>query len=81
MPAMRTTVRIDDHLFRQLKERAARSGRTIASIIEDALRESFHRSEVRMERVKPLPVYGSQGLMPGVDLDSNAALLEVMEDS
>ncbi|HEV3075516.1 MAG TPA: CopG family transcriptional regulator [Thermoanaerobaculia bacterium] len=38
---MRTTIRLDDHLLAEAKERAARQGVTLASIIEQALRETF----------------------------------------
>ena len=30
---MRTTIRIDDALYREVKERAARSGRTVAAVL------------------------------------------------
>ncbi|MGQ0847730.1 MAG: ribbon-helix-helix protein, CopG family [Actinomycetota bacterium] len=76
---IRTTIRIDDHLFREVKERAARTGRTIGAVIEDALRDSFSRMGGGRERPKPLPVYGTSGTMAGVDLDSNSDLLELME--
>jgi predicted transcriptional regulator len=38
---MRTTVRIDDELYRAVKEQAARTGRAIGEVIEDALRRSL----------------------------------------
>ena len=76
---MRTTIRIDDHLFRRVKERAASTGRTIGAIVEDALRQSLSQGEQEPRRSKPLPTYGSSGTMPGVDLDSNHDLLEIME--
>ena len=78
---MRTTIRIDDHLFRKVKERAASTGRTIGAIVEDALRLSLSRSEEEPRRSKPLPTYGSAGTMPGVDLDSNRDLLDLMESN
>ena len=76
---MRTTIRIDDQLFRQLKERAAKSGRTIGTVIEDALRVAFQRNEGARPSLDELPVFGSLGTMPGVDLESNSALLDLME--
>lgn len=76
---LRTTIRIDDQLFRQLKERAARTGRTIGQLIEDAVRESMHRSQATPRNLEALPVFGGSGVLPGVDLTSDAALLEVME--
>jgi predicted transcriptional regulator len=38
MRMVRTTIRIDDDLCRMVKERAAQSGRTIAAVLEDAVR-------------------------------------------
>ena len=76
---MRTTIQLDDDLFREVKQEAARKGRTLASFIEDALRESLARRRqakdsppVRLPTVKGKP-------LPGVDLSNNAALLDLME--
>ncbi|MEO7837544.1 MAG: ribbon-helix-helix protein, CopG family, partial [Acidimicrobiales bacterium] len=38
---MRTTIRIDDALYRQVKARSAAAGRTVASVIEDAVRRAL----------------------------------------
>jgi|HubBroStandDraft_3_1064219.scaffolds.fasta_scaffold01619_7 hypothetical protein len=77
---MRTTIRLDDHLLAEAKQRAARRGVTLTAVVEEALRESFSRQEAREER-KPvnLPSHGHGWLRPGVDLDNNAALLDLME--
>jgi hypothetical protein len=53
----------------------AASGRTLDAVIEDALRESFNRRTTAIQ----IPTFGGRGLHPGVDLDNNAALLELME--
>ncbi len=77
---MRTTLRLDDQLFREVKAAAAESGRTFTSIVEDALRESLaRRRQSPAKRRVVLPTFGSGGLMPGVDLDNSAALLDIME--
>jgi Arc/MetJ family transcription regulator len=75
---MRTTVRIDDRLLVEAKRRAAMSGRTLNELIEDALREAFARREGGRHRVE-LPVFRSARVMPGVDLDDGAALLDLMD--
>jgi predicted DNA-binding protein len=36
MAVVRTTIRIDDELYRMVKERAARTGRTVAAVLEAA---------------------------------------------
>ncbi|MBO0866696.1 MAG: CopG family transcriptional regulator, partial [Mycobacterium sp.] len=42
---MRTTIRIDDELYRAVKAKAARSGRTVAAVLEDAVRRGLSRPE------------------------------------
>ena len=75
---MRTTVKIDDRLLVEAKTRAAMSGRTLNEIVEDALREAFARRDGPGRHVE-LPVFRSVRLMPGVDLDDSAALLDLMD--
>jgi len=77
---MRTTVRLDDHLLAQAKQLAARSGQTLTAVIEEALRIKLAASRKRKSAAKmTLPTYGTGGILPGVDLDDSAALLELME--
>jgi hypothetical protein len=77
---MRTTVRLDPHLLAKAKKVAAESGRTLSAVIEDALRESFaRRKEATREEKVRIPTFPCGSLQPGVNLDSNAALLELME--
>lgn len=77
---MRTTIRIDDALYREVKARAARSGRTVAAVLEDAVRRGLRPSDQRTEgRFKVRPS-GRGGLRPGVDLSSNAAVAEAMDE-
>lgn len=77
---MRTTIRIDDRLLAEAKARAARSGRTLQAVVEDALREAFgRRAGTAQAAVPKLPVFRGGRLAPGVDLDDNAALLDLME--
>jgi hypothetical protein len=77
---MRTTIRLDEALLRETKERAARTGQTMTAVIEHALRASFASSSVARHRATTvLPTVGGTGLQPGVDLDDSAALLDLME--
>jgi len=76
---MRTTINIDDALLSQAKQVAARTGRSLTDVVEDALRESLHRRHRTARRAVELPVFGEDGLQPGVDLDDSAALLDLME--
>lgn len=77
---MRTTLQLDDELVVQAKICAARSGRTLSQVIEDALRQALaSRSESTRGRV---PVPTSPGRpRAGVNLDDNAGLLDLMDGS
>jgi hypothetical protein len=77
---MRTTIRLDDNLLAEAKQRAARGGTTLTAVIEQALRESFsRRQEQQGNPPLNLPTWGEGGVLPGVDLDDSAALLDLME--
>ena len=76
---MRTTIRLDDQLFAELKKTAADEGRTLAAVIEDALRESLARRSAQPAQAPVhLPTFRGDGVLPGVDLDNNALLLDLM---
>lgn len=76
---MRTTIHIDDHLFAELKGIAADTGKTLTSVIQDALRESLSRRRATERRAIDLPLFHGTGLMPGVDLSDSASLLDLIE--
>jgi len=75
---MRTTVTIDDALYRRTKAAAARAGRTVSELVEDALRQNL-AAKPASDAVPELPTFGGSGTLPGVDLTSNAALLATMD--
>lgn len=77
---MRTTVRLNDHLMREVKRYAAERQVTFTLILEEALRELLARkAEVGKRPPVSLPTFKGRGLQPGVDLSDSAALLELME--
>jgi len=79
---MRTTIRLDDDLLTEAKLYAARTGQTLTAVIEDALRETLGRQQEPGEReTVTLTTVAGKGLLPGVDLDDSAALLDLMEES
>jgi hypothetical protein len=77
---MRTTINLDDALLAEAKQVAARTGRSLTAVVEDALRESLHRRHHTARRVVELPTFGEGGVRPGVDLDDSAALLDLLDD-
>ena len=78
---MRTTIRIDDDLYRAVKERAATSGRTVAAVLEDAVRLGLNPPiQVRGKRFV-VRASGSGGVLPGIDLTSNRTVRAALDDS
>ena len=77
---VKKTIRIDDAIYRELKAEAARTGRTVSALIEDAVRVAIAHTRRIEHYLRPLPVHPGGGLAPGVDLTSNAALRDAMDD-
>jgi hypothetical protein len=78
---MRTTVRLDDALIDQAKREAERRGETLTALIDQGLRLVLAQSRQRRQRqTVKLPVSeAGGGVLPGVDLNDSAALLDIME--
>jgi hypothetical protein len=75
---MRTTVAIDDRLLVAAKRRGRERGQTLGQVVEGALRREL-AAPVPSEPVA-VPVFrGGNGPLPGVDLRSNKALREVLD--
>ena len=66
---MRTTVRINDQLLKRAKKRAANEGRTLTSLMEEALTLILSEPKAGRRHRVQLPVSNaSGGVLPGVDL-------------
>lgn len=77
---MRTTVSISDELLAAAKRRARERGQSLGSVIEDALRREFATAHDAAGR-PPVPVFdGGPGPRPGLDLSSNRALSEALDE-
>jgi hypothetical protein len=77
----RTTVRIDDELLADAKAFAAKHGRSLNSVVEDALYQLLRRTRESGERPHvDLPVSGGGGLQPcwAPDADINEIAHEVV---
>lgn len=76
---MRTTVSVDDRLLTAAKQRARARGQTLGDVFNDALRRELATPPTR-ETVQ-LPVFrGGDGVRPGIDLTSNRALREALDE-
>lgn len=77
---MRTTVRLDEHLLRKVKQYAVRQGKTMTLVFREALLAYMARpARAPLEAPPDLPQSGRGGTLPGVDLDDTAGLYEVMD--
>ena len=74
---MRTTVRLPDELYDEVRRRAVDQGVTVTSFLEQALRRAL--AEHRPGQHFVVEPFAGTGTLPGVDLHNNAALLDVME--
>jgi hypothetical protein len=79
---MRITIRLDDRLLAQAKAEARQRNETLASLIDEGLRLVLVNDEARLLKKKiVLPVSPKRGgVLPGVDLDKSARLLDLMEE-
>ncbi len=76
---MRTTVNIDEHLLANAQERARERGQTLGQFLEDAIRREV--AAERPQQGPPIPVFTrGTGARPGIDLSSNRALREAMDE-
>jgi plasmid stability protein len=73
----RTTLAIEDHLLRSLKEKAAREGRTLQDVANDLLRQGIARPDVRSSYRLELEGWEASEL-PGVDILDRDKLFDLM---
>jgi hypothetical protein len=78
---MRTTVTIDDEVLGRVKELAARSHRSIGSVLEEALIAHLEHEAARPTRRTPWPTFtpSNPGTLPGVDLEDRHAIMDLLD--
>jgi hypothetical protein len=77
---MRTTVSISDELLAAARSRARERGVSLGEVIDAALRRELTAGSGSDHR-PPIPVFdGGSGPRPGIDLTSNRALHEVLDE-
>ena len=76
---MRTIIRLNDDLLKRAKKRAADEGRTLTSLVEDALVLILSKARSSRRKRIELPVSkATGGVLPGIDLNRSGDLEEVM---
>lgn len=77
---MRTTVSISDEVLRAAKRRARERGTTLGQLVDEALQRELNEPRRRGD-APAIPVFtGGTGPRPGIDLSSNRALVEALDD-
>ncbi len=76
---MRTTIEIEDRLFRDLKRQAADKGVTLRQLVNDLLRQGLNGPKPRGKykfnwKVQPLGT-----IQPGVDLNDRKSLFDLLD--
>lgn len=77
---VRTTIELNDEVFRAAKRRAAEEGRPFREIVEEALRAHLAGSRRRGARYKLRWRTERGRILPGVRLDDRDALFDLMDD-
>ena len=80
---MRTTIQIDNNLHDLARQHAIANGKTFTALVEEALREKLlaRKTVLKTKKHVTLKTVGGNGTLPGVELDNNAALLDLMEQN
>jgi hypothetical protein len=73
---VRTTLEIDDAVFRQAKKLAAERGRTLGQLVSEALRESLRGGSPEDTAPFVMPVFGK----PGGTVSRDPAFLASLRD-
>jgi hypothetical protein len=74
---MKTTLNISDVTMRELKQAAARQGKTLSELVEAAIRGLLRTQDSAPPDLPPLPDFRSGGAR--VDVANREVLYEVME--
>ena len=77
----RTTLALDDALFRALKKKAAEEDRTLQELLNSLLRQAIQKP-ARQPCTFEMKTFGGEpqpGLHPGVDINDRDRLFDFME--
>jgi hypothetical protein len=78
---MRTTINVADALLERARRLAGERRASLGSVVDDALRGYLYTATKSRRAAKGTRIrtYRGNGVRPGVDLDSHASLLDVMD--
>jgi len=73
----RTTLVLDDNLFKQVKKKAADEGRSLQALVNDLLRRALTQQEAKAFRLRLRPWKAE--VQPGVDISDRNSLFDVFD--
>ena len=77
---MKTTVDLSDEVLAELKKIAAETRRSLKEVMEETIRAELARRRTHDSRSsKELITFRGNGTRPGVNLDSTADMLDLMD--
>lgn len=77
---MRTTITIRDDVLKRARQLALARSCTLSDLVEESLQRALAAPATAPSQEQArIPTFAGRGLQPGVDLDSTAGLLDVME--
>jgi plasmid stability protein len=78
---MRTTIKLDDQVFRAYKQRAAARGTTFAHEVENVLRADLHgRRAMAADQPFEVLVFDGDASRALIDINDHRALQELMDE-
>ncbi len=76
---MRTTIELDDPLFRELKIEASRRGKTLRQVVNECLRRGLTPPQRKKKYVFRWKTGPRGRIQPGVRLDNRESLFDLMD--
>ncbi len=73
----RTTINLDEAVYRRVLRLAESRGKSLARTIEDLLRSTLDHKPAR---VPELPLHRGDGPLPGVDISDRDRLYDLMDE-
>ncbi len=75
----RTTIEFDEPVLERIKATCAERGETLSEYVQDAVQARMYEA-AQPKREFKLRSYPGGKLQPGVDINSNAALQEILDE-
>lgn len=75
----RTTLLLDESLYRQAKSLSQKQGTTLTQVVNDLLRSSLQVVKKKPSSDVKIPRHRNNGPRPGIDIADRQALYEILD--